>query len=58
MLNYQVEDVPEKTKELIDKLLLGRLSLSEIAKVTGLSEDWIQYYLNSKNNLVYNKTIF
>jgi hypothetical protein len=40
--------ISQRTQVLIDKLLLGKLSLAEIAKVTGLSEQWIQTYVNAK----------
>jgi len=42
----------EETKQLIDKLLLERLSLAGIACVTDGSERWLQNYVNDKfNNL-------
>jgi hypothetical protein len=41
--------ISQRTQVLIDKLLLGKLSLAEIAKVTGLSEQWIQTYVNAKH---------
>ena len=34
--------------QLIDKLLLERLALAEIARVTGGSEQWLQLYVNQK----------
>ena len=48
-----VQDPPHKvidpaTKDLIDKLLLERLSLAGIARVTGVSELWLQRYVNAK----------
>jgi predicted DNA-binding protein YlxM (UPF0122 family) len=52
MQNTQSQAVSPKTKDLIDKLLLGKLSLPEIAKVTGVSEQWIQSYVNSKYEFV------
>lgn len=36
------------TKALIAKLLLERLSLAGIARVTGVSELWLQRYVNAK----------
>jgi transposase-like protein len=36
------------TKALIDKLLLERISLAGIARVTGVSPRWLQYYVNHK----------
>ena len=38
---------PEKI-ELIEKLLLERLALSAIARVSGVSEKWLQNYVNKK----------
>lgn len=40
--------ISEETKELIDKLLLEKLPLSAIARVTGVSEQWLQSYVNKK----------
>ena len=34
--------------KLIDKLLLERCSLAAIARVTGVSERWLQMYVNQK----------
>ncbi len=36
------------TKQLIDKLFLERISLRGIARVTGVSWDWLQEYVNQK----------
>ena len=33
---------------MIDKLLLERLALAAIARVTGVSERWLQLYVNQK----------
>jgi len=35
-------------RDLIDKLLLERLSLAAIVRVTGVSERWLQAYVNQK----------
>ena len=40
--------IDQGTKDLIDKLLLERLSLAGIARVTGVSELWLQRYVNAK----------
>ena len=40
--------IDQVTKNLIDKLLLERLSLAGIARVTGVSELWLQRYVNAK----------
>ncbi|GFZ97512.1 hypothetical protein [Okeania sp. KiyG1] len=34
--------------ELIDKLLLEKISLPGIIRITGVSEKWIQNYVNRK----------
>lgn len=36
------------TNRLIDKLLLEQLSLAAIARVAGVSERWLQSYVNEK----------
>ena len=36
------------TKTQIDKLLLERLFLAGIVRVTGVSARWMQYYVNAK----------
>lgn len=44
----QTTSVPEWLKHLIDQLLLERISLRGIARVTGVSWDWLQQYVNQK----------
>ena len=44
----QNKPIDQATKDLIDKLLLERLSLAGIARVTGVSELWLQRYVNAK----------
>jgi transposase-like protein len=50
----QFVDQPSKqpssaeTKALVDKLLLERLPLRGIVRVTGVSLRWLQYYVNEK----------
>ena len=46
--NPKNKRITEKTKQLIDKLLLERLSLAGIARVTDVSERWLQNYVNDK----------
>jgi insertion element IS1 protein InsB len=41
--------IPEETKALIDKLLLEKIPGAGIARVTGVSRRWLQYYINQKN---------
>lgn len=40
--------IDAQTKELIDQLLLERISLAGIARVTGVSKKWLQDYVNAK----------
>lgn len=40
--------IGQDTRDLIDKLLLERLSLAGITRVTGVSEQWLQTYVNAK----------
>lgn len=40
------------TRELIDRLLLERISLAGIARVVQVSETWLQQYVNEKYALV------
>lgn len=49
MQDIQNEGISQQTKILIDNLLLGRFTLVEIAKVTGISEQLLQNYLNVKS---------
>ncbi len=46
--NPKNKRITEETKQLIDKLLLERLSLAGIARVTDVSERWLQNYVNDK----------
>jgi insertion element IS1 protein InsB len=40
--------ITDETKQTIDKLLLERISLAGIVRVTGVSLRWLQYYVNAK----------
>jgi IS1 family transposase len=40
--------IPDETKALIDRLLLERISLAGIARAVGVSERWLQTYVNEK----------
>lgn len=48
MENPTRQPIDEATRNLIDKLLLERLALAAIARVTGVSERWLQMYVNQK----------
>ena len=52
MQNSQDQFLTQRTKDLIDKLVLGKLSLADIAKVTGLSNERLQSYVNDKYNFL------
>lgn len=52
MPNSQDRVISQQSKDLIDKLLLGKFSLTEIAKITGISDQWLQSYVNAKYGLV------
>ena len=40
--------ISDETKELIEKLLLEKIPLAGIVRVTGVSEKWLQNYVNDK----------
>ena len=40
--------ISPETKSLIDRLLLERISLAGIARVTQVSSKWLQDYVNQK----------
>jgi IS1 family transposase/transposase-like protein len=44
--------ISDEKKALIDKLLLERISLAGIARVVGVSQRWLQYYVNEKYNSI------
>ena len=44
----QHQPVEEETRELIDRLLLEKISLAGIVRATGVSPRWLQYYVNKK----------
>ncbi|MBF0539718.1 MAG: IS1 family transposase [Nitrospirae bacterium] len=44
--------ISQETKNLIDKLLLERMALAAIVRVTGVSERWLQDYVNQKYDTV------
>ncbi len=46
--NPQKKMIDSATKDLIDKLLLEKLPWAGIARVTGVSEPWLQKYVNAK----------
>jgi transposase-like protein len=48
VVNPSKQPISEETKQLIDQLLLERISLRGIARVTGVSWSWLQNYVNNK----------
>jgi transposase-like protein len=40
--------IPDDTKVVIDRLLLEHISLARIARAVGVSERWLQPYVNEK----------
>lgn len=50
MQEPQNKVIDQGTKDLIDKLLLEKIPLAGIAKVTGVSERWLQSYVNKAIN--------
>lgn len=42
------QPIAQTTRELVGKLLLERLPLAAIVRITGVSERWLQYYVNQK----------
>ncbi len=56
MSNSQNGVVSQRTKVLIDKLLLGKFSVIEIARIIGVSESWLQSYVNPNQVIETNKT--
>lgn len=46
--NSQNKSIDQVTKSLIDKLLLQKISLAGIARVFGVSELWLQSYVNNE----------
>ena len=42
------QPISQDTRELIDRLLLEKISLAGIVRATGVSPRWLQYYVNKK----------
>ena len=52
MKDPQNKIIDQATKTLIDKLLLEKIPLAGIARVVGVSEPWLQSYVNAKYEAV------
>jgi len=50
--NQTRQPIDEVTRNLIEKLLKERLALAAIARITGVSERWLQMYVNQKYYLL------
>jgi insertion element IS1 protein InsB len=48
--NPQNKRIPQSTWDTVDKLLLERIPIAGISRVTGISEPWLQQYINQKYN--------
>ena len=48
VLDPQKKIIPQSTWDLVDKLLLEKIPLAGISRVTGISEPWLQKYVNGK----------
>ena len=48
MEDPQNKVITDETKGLIDKLLLEKIPLAGIARVSNVSEPWLQGYVNEK----------
>jgi len=48
VVNPTKKMIPPETWDLVDKLLLEKISLAGISRVTGISESWLQEYVNKK----------
>ena len=46
--NPQNKIIPKTTWDLVDKLLLEKIPIAGISRVTGISEPWLQKYINHK----------
>jgi insertion element IS1 protein InsB len=40
--------IPQETWDLVNKLLLEKIPIAGISRVTGISEPWLQKYINNK----------
>lgn len=43
------QPIDSSKREFIDKLLLEKMSLAAIVRITGVSPRWLQYYIKKKN---------
>ena len=48
VIDPQNKQIPQSTWDLVDKLLLEKIPIAGISRVTGVSEPWLQKYVNEK----------
>ena len=48
VINPTKKYIPKEAWDLVAKLLLERISIAGISRVTGISEPWLQKYINAK----------
>jgi len=48
VLEPEKQPICDYTKQVIDRLLLERISIRGISRAVGVSERWLQYYVNDK----------
>ena len=53
VLNPEDRTISDDTKKLIDDLLLEKIPLAGIVRVTHVSKRWMQYYANDKYENVF-----
>jgi hypothetical protein len=58
MPDLQNRIISQQTKVLIKKLLLGRFTLAQVAKITGISEQWLQAYVDARSILEPHQALF
>ena len=46
--NPQNKIIPQEMWDIVDKLLLEKIPIAGISRVTGISEPWLQKYVNKK----------
>ncbi len=46
--NPTKKQITQEQWELVDKLLLEKLPIAGISRITGISEPWLQQYINKK----------
>jgi len=54
--NPVIRKIPDEKKELVDKLLPEKIPLAGICRVTGVSGQWLQSYVNEKYEDIKTKT--